>query len=129
MKARLEVTDLFIEWGVGFEEVGPRTYLVNEPKRGWYNLVVSVADEIVIVRLDVMDLPSDPSKKAALLEEVLKKNADGLMFGAYAIANDRLFLLNTLLQATMDPEELQSTLDALSLALVEHFPTLSKYKN
>lgn len=129
MKAPTEVTDLFVEWGVGFEEVSEKTYLVNEPKKGWYNLVVSVADEVVVVRLDVMDLPSDPAKKSALMEEALKKNSDGLMFGAYAIAENRLFLVNTLLYATMDPEELQSTLDALSLALVEHFPILHKYKN
>lgn len=129
MKRAIDVTDLFLEWGVGYEEVGPGTYLVNDPKRGWYNIVVSVADEVVVARLDVMELPMDASKRAALFETALRKNADGVMFGAYAVADDRLFLINTLVHETLDPEELQSTLDALSLALVEHFPTLSQFKD
>jgi len=124
-----DITDLFLEWGVGYEEVGPKTFLINEPKRGWYNLVISIVDDVVVVRLEVMDLPNEAAKKVALMEEVLRKNADDLMFGAYALSSNRLFLVNTLLYETMDPEELQSTLDALSLALVEHFPILSKYKD
>lgn len=127
MEQRVRVNDLLLEWGVGFEEVEPGTFVINEPSRGWFGLVVSQVDDIIVVRLDVMELPQDPTLRNRLLEEVLRKNADGISFGAYALSGERLVLVNSLLAPTMDPEELQASLDSLSLALVEHYPILAQY--
>ncbi len=129
MKKSYAIEDLFVEWRVGFEEIGPHTFSVTDGGRGWYNIVVSQKDDVVVVRLPVMQVPGDASKKTLLMEEVLKLNANGLLFGAYAFLEGNLLLIDTLLSDTMDPEELQSSMDSLSLALVEHFPILSKYKN
>ena len=55
-------------------------------------------------------------------------NAADLVHGAYALEGDNVILMNTLFGETMDVEEFQSTLDAISLALAQHYHVLSRYR-
>ena len=51
------------------------------------------------------------------------------MHGAYALDGNDIILINTLVVQTLDQEELQATLDSISLAIVEHYEKLTKFFN
>ncbi|NJL73213.1 MAG: YbjN domain-containing protein [Candidatus Competibacteraceae bacterium] len=50
-----------------------------------------------------------------------------LVHGAYALEGDNVILIDTLEFETMDLEEFQASLDAVGLALAQHYPLLAKY--
>ena len=96
-------------------------------RKGNGNIVVVLAEPIVIIRTKVMDVPS--SQKAVLCETLLRLNATDVIHGAYALEGDSVILMNTLVADTMDIEEFQATLDAIGLALVQHYKILGKYRS
>jgi len=109
-----------------FEEVGENTWIINDTEKGLEQIIVMVEDPLVIMRVKVMERPND--SKEAFYEELLNLNASDLVHGAYALDGDDVILLNTLQSETMDLEEFQASLDALGLALAQHYPILSKYR-
>jgi len=45
------------------------------------------------------------------------------------VSEDDVILIDTLQYETMDLEEFQASLDAIGLALAQHYPILSKYRD
>ncbi len=61
-------------------------------------------------------------------EELLKLNATDLFHGSYGLDGDNVILIDTLEVETLDIEELQASIDAMGLALVQHYELLSRYR-
>jgi len=78
-------------------------------------------------RVKVMDLPA--KRTAEFMEKLLRLNASDLVHGAYALDEDgSVLLVDTLQATTLDIEEFQASLDAIGLALAQHYPILSAYR-
>jgi len=88
-------------------------------------VVVFAEDSLVTIRAKVMELPKE--HRSELYEDLLRLNAD-MVHGAYAIEEDHVILFDTLEYDTMDFEEFQASLDAIGLALAQHYPKLSTYR-
>ena len=113
--------------GLSFDELDADTWVINDEDRGVENLIVMHEDPVIIFRLKVADLP--PGDHCALYEELLRLNGTDLLHGAYALEGSELdgnsvVLMNTLLSETIDIEEFQATLDAISLSVAEHYERL-----
>ncbi len=108
--------------GLSFEELDGDTWVINDEERGVENLIVVHEDPVIIFRLKVTDLP--PGDHCALYAELLRLNGTDLLHGAYALEGDSVVLINTLLSETIDIEEFQATLDAISLSVAEHYERL-----
>lgn len=108
--------------GLSFEELDSDTWVINDEERGVENLVVAHDEPVVIFRLKVTDLP--PGDHCALYAELLRLNGTDLLHGAYALEGDSVVMINTLLSETIDIEEFQATLDAISLSVAEHYERL-----
>ncbi len=108
--------------GLSFEELDSDTWVINDEERGVENLVVAHDEPVVIFRLKVTDLP--PGDHCALYAELLRLNGTDLLHGAYALEGDSIVMINTLLSETIDIEEFQATLDAISLSVAEHYERL-----
>ena len=111
---------------LSFEKVDKNTWLINDEESGLENVVVLRAEPLVIVRVKVMELPA--GKKCELYERLLRLNAQDLIHGAYALEDESVILVDTLEGDTMDIEELQASLDAIGLALVQHYRILSEFR-
>ncbi len=111
---------------LSYERVDSNTWLINDEERGLENVVVVSSDPVVLVRVKVMDIPSNRS--CELFEQLLRLNASDIIHGAYALEGDSVILIDTLEGDTMDIEELQASLDAIGLALVQHYKLLSVYR-
>ncbi len=113
--------------GLSFDELDNDTWVINDEERGVENLIVVHEDPVVIFRLKVTDLPR--GDHCALYAELLRLNGTDLLHGAYALEGNGLegnsvVLINTLLSETIDIEEFQATLDAISLSAAEHYERL-----
>jgi len=124
IKEKLE--GYFIELSVPYETKGDGMWIVNDEDKGVENLIVTTDDQLVTLTINVMKVPS--SNKEEFFETLLKLNATDMIHGAYGIIDDEVMLIDTLEGLTMDLEEIQASLDAVSLALSQHYTVLSKYR-
>ena len=109
-----------------YETVEDGTWLINDEEKGLENVLVIVADPVVIVRVKVMSIPG--RQREEFFEQLLRLNQSDMIHGAYALEGDDVILLNTLVGATLDLEEFQATLDAIGLELAQHYQKLARYR-
>ncbi len=127
MSANAKVEGYMINLGLTFEEIDENSWIINDEENGLEQVAVICADPLLIIRVSVMESPSD--KKEEFYEKLLTLNAADLVHGAYALDGHKVVLIDTLVLETLDLEEFQATLDAIGLALAQHYPVLSKYRN
>mgnify|MGYP006292748585 CR=1 FL=1 len=126
MEIRERVEGYIINLSLTYETVEENTWIINDEDNNLNNLVVVAEEPLVIFRVNVMEIPAD--KKEEFFEELLRLNASDLVHGAYALENNNVILIDTLEVDTMDLEEFQASLDAIGLALSQHYHILSKYR-
>ena len=115
-----------LDLSLSYDEREDNIWVVFGEEKGLENVVVAIEDPLVIIWVKVMDLPK--RNNGDLFEELLRLNASEIVHGAYALEGDSIILIDTLVGETMDLEEFQASLDAISLALVQHYEVLAKYR-
>lgn len=92
--------------------------IVDDEERGIKNLVVDCEEPIVIFEQMVMPVPATPGD---LFRRLLQMNRT-LVHGAFALDEDgsRVLFRDTLRLANLDLNEVEGTIEALSLALAEY---------
>ncbi|MDR0760658.1 MAG: YbjN domain-containing protein, partial [Treponema sp.] len=104
-------------------------WLIDDPEHTLTDVAVMYEDPLVVFRVVVMDVPkTSQEERLDLFTRLLELNANDVLHGEYALEDDKIVLINTQDYETMDYGEFGSTLDAFSLALVQHYPILSKYR-
>ena len=88
-------------------------------------LVVHYAPPVVVLRVRVMPLPTDPARAGDLSRRLLEYNARDLVHGSYGIEGDHVVLTDALELTDLDYEEFQASIDSLMLALASHMATLA----
>ena len=126
MTLREKVEAALVKLSLSFREAGPGTWVVSDEELGLEALVVQLADPLVILRTHVMKVP--PTGREKLFAELLRLNASDMAHGAYAVDGDSVIIIDTLEADTMDLEELQASVDAIGLALAQHYRALSAYR-
>jgi len=124
--AESKIEQYLIDLMITYQQVGKNLWLLDDEERSLQGVAVMQAEPLVIVRAEVMDVP-----KGNLLElytKLLELNASDVIHGAYAIDKNKIILLDTLQYETMDNEDFRATLDSFSMALTEHYPILSKFR-
>lgn len=115
-----------IDLKLSYRELGEEMWLVEDEDRGLPGVVVAYADPVVIVRVSVMKVPQEG--RLELFKKLLELNAKDLLHGAYALDGDSIILVDTLQYETMDLGDFEAALDAVALALGQHYPILSEYR-
>ena len=126
MTTNEKVEGFLINLGLTFEELENGSWLINDEDKGLEQVTVVTADTLVIVRVNVMQVPSE--NREEFYRTLLELNASDLIHGAYAIEEDAVILVDTLEAETIDIEEMQASMDAIGLALAQHYAILSKYR-
>ena len=86
----------------------------------------SANEKFFSIGLDIPELYE--YNKEEFYEKLLTLNATDMIHGAYGIEGSSIVLVDTLEGDTMDIEELQASLDAIGLALTQHYKVLSGYR-
>ena len=122
-----KIESYLINLAVTYAELGENTWIINDPDNGLEQVAVAVNEPLVVVRVKVMNVPSRDREEFYL--KLLQLNGSDLIHGAYAVVENDVILIDTLNYETMDLEDFQATIDAVSLALTEHYSLLSSYRN
>lgn len=122
IKERIE--GYMINLSLTFEQVGENIWVISDEEKGLAHVIVFAEESLVTVRAKVMAIPAE--HKERFYEDLLRLNTE-MVHGAYALEEDHVILVDTLEYATMDLEEFQASLDAVGLALAQHYPRLSRY--
>lgn len=127
MDIKRKIEGFMIDMNLLFEEIDDGTWRIEDDLTHIDNIVVKVVDPIVLFRVKIMALPHE--NREALYKAVLEMNANDLVHGAYAIENDNLIIIDTLQAENLDKNEFQSTIDSISLALIQQYDTLVQFVN
>jgi len=121
----IRVKEMVMEAGLVPENIDQEEelFIVTSADRGFHNLVVDCEEEIIVLEMPIM-----PVTPATDYRKLLEMN-NALVHGAFAVATDshggeHVVWRDTLQLAHLDPNELHGSLNALELALAEHFQAL-----
>ncbi|MDR2518734.1 MAG: YbjN domain-containing protein [Spirochaetaceae bacterium] len=113
------------ELKVSYRELEPNLWLV-EPE-GQPQVAVLYAEPLVVIRALVMEAPRE--NRLELFTKLLALNAADMIHGAYGLEGDKIVLIDSWEYGTLDFEELRATIESFSLALTQHYPLLSVYRD
>ncbi len=114
------VKGYLLEMGFSFdvENSEEELVVVNDPDRGIKDLVIDCEDPIVILEQVILVLEKDSSE---IYKRILQMNRS-LVHGAFCLNEEGNILLfrDTLQLTNLDLNELEGSIDALSLAMAEN---------
>jgi len=121
-----KIEQYLIDLMITYQQVGSNLWLLEDEEHSLQGVAVMQADPIVIIRAEIMDVPKKNTLE--LYTKLLELNASDIVHGAYALEKGKIVLIDTLHYNTMDYEDFRAVLDSFSLALTEHYPVLSKFR-
>jgi hypothetical protein len=124
--AENKIEQFLIELKYSYREVKPNLWLLDDPENNLEGIIVMYADPLVIIQVQVMDVPKLNSHE--LYKKLLELNASDMIHGAYGLEGNKVVINDTHLYETMDYPEFRAALDAISLVLTQHYPILSVYR-
>ena len=126
MTPKEKIESYLMKLSLTYQEAGANGWLVSDPEKGLYNLGVMITDSLLVMRVEVMQAPRDGA--AGLFEELLRLNAKDMVHGAYGMDGTTIVITDSLELDTLDLEGFQASLDAIGLALAQHFRILAAYR-
>jgi hypothetical protein len=85
-----------------------------------YEMVVHYSPPVVVLRVKVMQLPTDRSALASLSRRLLEMNASEMVHGSYGIEQDAVVITEALELAHLDYEEFLAAYESIALSLASH---------
>jgi len=122
-----KVKDFILDMGFAISHEEPKEELVviDDDDRGIKNLVIDCEGSIVILEQVIIPMPKDSSE---FCKRILQINRT-LVHGAFVLDEEGTTLLfrDTLQLENLDRNELEGSIDALSLALAEYASELVSF--
>ena len=121
-----KIEQYLIDLKCSYQEVKPNFWLLDDTEQNLEGMAVIYADPVVIIQVQVMDIPR--KNREEFYAKLLELNASDITHGAYGLEGDKVVIIDTLEYETLDYDRFRATLDAISLALAQHYPILSVYR-
>jgi hypothetical protein len=125
--AENKIEQYLIDLMFTYQEIAANVWLIDDEEHGIEGVAVALNEPLVVFRVVVMDAPPQ-EKRLELFTRLLELNASDLVHGAYALEGNKIVLIDTLEYDTMDYTEFRASLDAFSMALIQHYPILAQYR-
>ncbi len=100
------------------ESVADDLWLLRTPEEA--ELAINHAPPVLVLRVRVMQVPTDQSAAASLFRALLEINARDLVHGSYGLEGDHVVLTDTLELGHLDYSEFEASIDSLMMALASH---------
>lgn len=114
--------------GASYTELEPGLWLVRPSGEMDFDVVVNYSPPVVVLRVKVMNLPTDDEAVATLSRRLLQLNASDLVHGSYGIERESIVLTEALELAHLDFEEFLAAYEGMTLALASHMRELAPYR-
>jgi len=122
-----KIEQYLIDLMITYQQIDSNLWLLEDEEHSLQGVAIMQVEPLVIIRAEIMDIPK--SNVLELYTKLLELNAADIIHGAYALDNKKIVLIDTLQYGTMDYEDFRASLDSISLALMQHYPILSKYRD
>jgi len=109
------------------EEVEDGLWVLT-PEDGGSPIVVTMSPPVLVLRVNVMQLPPPGDRRNELLQKLLQLNATELVHGSYGIEDTQIVLTDAMQLGNLDFSEFQASVDSITLALGSHLSTLASYQ-
>lgn len=126
MRTREDIEAYLMRGGQPYEEVAPNTWLVHD--QAGLDIVVRLADELVIFRSKVLELEHVKTPREPLYAKLLELNASQMLDGSWGVADSAVVLTATRRVENLDFNEFEGVLDDFSMALANHNDTLTSFR-
>ncbi len=116
---------LDLNCNITFEDESDGILVVNDEDEGISNLVVGIADPILIMEQTIFEM-KEPSKE--IYTSLLRKNRE-IINGAFALddTGTKVIFRNTLALENLDQNEVEASINSLRLLLSEYFDDLVEF--
>jgi hypothetical protein len=91
-------------------------------------VVAHLTPPVLLMRMNVMPVPSDPGTAAKLARRLLELNATDLVHGAYGISGNDIILTEALELQNLDFSEFLAAYESMTLALASHVRELTPFR-
>ena len=124
--AENKIEQFLIDLKYSYREVKPNFWLLDDTEHNLEGIAVIYADPLVIIEVQVMNAPRQ--KREEFFAKLLELNAGDMIHGAYGLQGDKVVIIDTQEYETLGFSEFRASLDGISLALTQHYPVLSGYR-
>ena len=124
--AENKVEQYLIDLRYSYHEVKPNLWLMDDKEHDLEGIAILYNDPLVIIEVQVMDAPQ--LNREEFFAKLLELNAGEMIHGAYGLQGDKIVVIETLEYDAMGYFEFRAALDGISLALNQHFPILSVFR-
>jgi hypothetical protein len=114
--------------GASYTEIQPGMWIVRPGGDGTGDVVVHYSPPVVLLRMKVMDLPSDELAVGTLARRLLQLNASELLHGSYGIEGNAVVLTEAMELAHLDYEEFLAAYESMTLALASLLRELAPFR-
>ena len=121
-----KIEQYLIDLKYSYSEIKPNIWLLDDTDHDLQGMVVMYAQPLVIFRVQVMTIPRQ--RREEFFQKLLELNASDMIHGAYGLEGEKLVITDSLEYDTLDYDEFRATLDAIGMALNQHYPVLSVFR-
>jgi hypothetical protein len=120
-----QIEAYLIEAEFPFEQVHDGLWLLHDDTDYIDNIVLIHNEPVVTFRVKLMEAPQNG--RLELFTRLLELNATSLVAGAFGLEEDAIVIVDTLQSENLDYNEFQASVDAIALAIREHYEELQAY--
>jgi hypothetical protein len=114
--------------GASYKEVENGLWIVRPGGAFDFDVVVTHNPPVLLLRVNVMPIPTEAGELASLSRRLLELNATDLLHGSYGIDGDAIVLTEALELAHLDFDEFLASFESMTLSLTSHLRELSAFR-
>jgi hypothetical protein len=118
-----QIEAYLIDHGLPYEQIREGLWVIHDDVDYIDNIVVYHTPPVVTFRVKLMEAPAEAAR-FVLYQRLLELNATSMVAGAYGLEDDAIVIVDTLQSENLDPNEFQASIDAITLAVREHYQEL-----
>ena len=114
-----------LEFSISSEDVAEELVVIDDEEKGIKNLIIDCEDPVLVLEQVIMDVPQ---KTDGLFKRLLQMNRT-LVHGAFVLDEEgtKVIFRDTLQLENLDKNELEGSINALSIALAEYAGELIEF--
>ena len=114
-----------LEFSISSEDVAEELVIIDDEEKGIKNLIIDCEDPVLVLEQVIMDIPQNTE---GFFKRLLQMNRT-LVHGAFVLDDEgkKVIFRDTLQLENLDKNELESSINALSIALAEYAGELIEF--
>jgi ribose 5-phosphate isomerase len=114
-----------LEFSISSEDAAEELVVIDDEEKGIKNLIIDCEDPVLVLEQVIMDVPQ---KAENLFKRLLQMNRT-LVHGAFVLNDEgtKIIFRDTLQLENLDKNELEGSINALSIALAEYAGELIEF--